>query len=427
MGAIILISSLFILAIIGVPLAYTLGASGLLYFLIEKPEFLNIFAQRVWSGTNSAVMIAMPLFILAGNIMNRGGITKRIIDFCLLIVRPIHGGLGEVNVLDSMIFGGISGSSVADTAALGSIMIPAMEEKGYDRKFAAGITVATSTMGMIIPPSIPMLVYAMASGESVGALFLAGLVPGVLIGICQFVVCNIISRKRNYLPEPTKTSFKETWEILKDSSFAIVMPIIIVGSITFGVVTATESAAVAVLYALIVGFFVYKELKIKDLIPILKETLIASSSVMFIIGFAMIFTWVLAIEQIPAQIGAFFMSLQIDKIWILLAFDLLILIVGTMIDVSPAILLLTPIMLPVMENVGMSGLQFGAALITGLAIGLITPPVGMCLNACSKINKMPITDIFIGATPFLICNVFIFVLITLIPELTTWIPSLFMK
>lgn len=427
MGSIVLVISLFVFVVIGVPLAFSLGASGLLYLLIEKPMFLNIFAQRVWSGTNSFIIIAMPLFILAGELMNRGGITKRIIDFSLLLVRPIRGGLGEVNVIASMIFGGISGSSVADTSAIGSVLIPEMEKRGYGRKFTAGITVASSTMGMIIPPSVPLLIYAMVSSESVGSLFMAGLIPGVLIGLTQLLICNIISRKKNYLPPKKKISLKEIFETGKDGFLAMLMPVFIIFTITFGIATASESAGMAVLYAFVLGFFVYKELTLKDLIPILKRTLITSSSIMTIIGFTMIFTWVLAIEQIPNQIGAFFMGLQVDKFWILLAFDMIVLILGTMVDVAPSILLMTPIMLPVMQNFGMSGLQFGAIMIVGLAIGLVTPPVGMCLNACTKINKMPIADIFKGALPFIICNVLILLLVTFIPEVSTWIPSLIMK
>jgi tripartite ATP-independent transporter DctM subunit len=427
MGVVLMVLSLFIFAAIGVPLAYTLGASGLAYFLIEKPDFLNVFAQRVWSGTNSFIIIALPLFVLAGELMNRGGITKRVIDFSLLLVRPLRGGLGEVNVVASMIFGGISGSSVADTSAIGSVLIPEMEKRGYGRKFTTGITVASSTIGIIIPPSIPMLIYAMASSESVGSLFLAGLIPGVLVGVTQLIVCNIISRKRSYLPEKRKITFKEIYETGKNGILAILMPLFIVCSITFGIATPTESAGIAVLYSLVLGFLVYKELTIKDLVPILKRTLVTSSSVMLIIGFTMIFTWVLAIEQIPTQIGNFFMELQMGKFWILLVLDILVLIMGTMIDVGPAILLLTPIMLPVMQNFGMSNLQFGIILVVGLAIGLVTPPVGMCLNACTKVNKMPLMDVFEGAIPFLLCNVFILLLVTYIPEIVTWLPSVLIK
>lgn len=289
MAMLILLVLLIFFAALGIPLAFAIGASCVTYILIYAPTFITMLPQRVWNGAYSELMIAMPLFMLAGELMNTGGITQRIINFCMELLRPIRGGLGEVNIVASMIFGGISGSSVADTSALGSILIPAMEKEGYPPEASAGITVASSTMGMIIPPSTPMIVYSMISGASV---------------------------------------------------------------------------------------------------------------------------------------GAFFMSLNMPAWAIALIFDVLILMIGTFIDVSPAILLLTPILLPVMVQYGFSPLQFGAMMITGLAIGLVTPPVGMCLNACNKINRMPIIEIFKGAAPYVICNVIVLISISLWGPLTTALPQL---
>ena len=424
MAIVFLLIGLIVFAAIGVPLAFAIGASCISYLSAAQPMFMSMMPQRIWNGMYSELMIAMPLFMLAGELMNTGGITKRIIDFCMEILRPIRGGLGEVNIVASMIFGGISGSSVADTSALGSILIPAMQEKGYPPDASAGITVASSTMGMIIPPSTPMVVYAMVSGASIGALFMAGAVPGILIGLTQLVLVYIISARRGWHPAREPFSAKRFWQAMFAGIPALLMPLFIIVCVSGGVCTASESAGVAVAYSMLVGFFLYKELKWKNVWTALKKTLISSSSVMLIIGFTQIFTWILTIQKVPDLVASFFMSMNMSRVGIALMFDVLILIIGTFIDVSPAILLLTPIMLPVMEHYGFTALQFGAMMITGLAIGLVTPPVGMCLNACNKINRMPIIDIFKGAAPYVTCNVIVLIAISVWPELTAFLPRL---
>ena len=424
MALVFLLVGLIVFAAIGVPLAFAIGASCITYLSIDTPMFLSMMPQRIWNGVYSELMIAMPLFMLAGELMNTGGITKRIIDFCMELLRPIRGGLGEVNIVASMIFGGISGSSVADTSALGSILIPAMQDKGYPPDASAGITVASSTMGMIIPPSTPMVVYAMISGASIGALFMAGAVPGLLIGLTQLILVYIISSRKGWHPERVPFSGKRFLSAMLSGIPALLMPLFIIICVSFGICTASESAGVAVLYSILVGFFVYRELTWKDIWNALKKTLISSSSVMLIIGFTSIFTWILTIQKVPDLVAGFFMGMNVPAWGIALMFDALILIIGTFIDVSPAILLLTPIMLPVMQHYGFTALQFGAMLITGLAIGLVTPPVGMCLNACNKINRMPIIDIFKGALPYVTCNIIVLIAISLIPQLTTWLPAL---
>lgn len=422
MAMIILLVLLIFFAVLGVPLAFAIGASCITYIVTNAPTFLSMVPQRVWNGAFSELMIAMPLFMLAGELMNTGGITKRIINFCLQILKPFHGGLGEVNIVASMIFGGISGSSVADTSALGSILIPAMEDLGYPPDASAGITVASSTMGMIIPPSTPMIVYSMISGASVGALFMAGAVPGILIGVTQLIVVFAISHKKGWHPAKTPFVFKEFASAILSGIPALLMPVFIIICVSFGVCTASESAGVAVLYSMLVGFFIYRELTWKAVIEALKKTLISSSSIMLIIGFTTIFTWVLTMQKVPQIVANFFIALNMPSWGIALVFCVMILMIGTFIDVSPAILLLTPIMLPVMQSYGFSALQFGAMMITGLAIGLVTPPVGMCLNACNKINRMPIIAIFRGALPYLICNIIVLMAISLFAPLTTWLP-----
>lgn len=415
---------LILLLALGTPIAFSVGGAGIVYMLLRDPIFLLTMPQRIWSGTNNFIIIAMPLFMLAGELMNRGGLTRRLINFSMLLVRPLRGGLGEVNVVASMIFGGISGSSVADTSALGSILIPEMMKKGYPKGFAAGITVASSTMGMIIPPSVPMLMYAMVSGASVGKLFLAGLVPGALVGATQLVLTYAISRKKNYHPAHERITAAQAFKTTKDGTLAMLMPVLIVLSVSLGIATASESAGIAVLYAVVLGFFVYRELKIRDLATAFKKTAIMSSSIMIIGGFTMIFTWILAVEQVPAMIADFLVSSRISPFMVFVLLDVLILFVGTFLDVTPCILLLAPILLPVMRQFGMHELQFGAVLIVGLAIGLVTPPVGMCLNVAHKICGMSIVDIFKSAAPFIICNVIVLVLVTLVPWVSLWLPGL---
>ena len=409
-------------AVIGVPLAMSIGASCISYVLTEAPNLIQMFPQRIWSGSFSYVMVAMPLFIFMGELMNESGLTSRLIDFCLYLVRPIKGGLGEVNIVASMIFGGISGSSVADTSCLGSVLIPEMEKKGYPPEVAAGITVASSTMGMVIPPSIPMIMFSMITGASVGALFMAGLIPGVMVGAFQLVVCYVISKKNGYHPKLEKLDVKKMVSTMVYSIPAVIMPIIMVCSISFGICTASEAGAVAVAYSMILGFFVYKKLTIKGMINALYKTFLSTASILVIIGFSTIFTWLMTMQQVPQTVAAMFMSLELPRWVMLLILDLLILFLGTFIDVSPAILMLTPILLPIMRALGVSDWQFGGIFIIGLAIGLVTPPVGMCLNVCNKINGMPVMKIAKGALPYIICNIIVLILITFIPELTTAVP-----
>lgn len=424
MAMVVLLVLLIGFAFIGVPLAFAIGASCVSYIQAVSPAFMKMIPQRIWNGTFSELMIAMPLFMLAGEIMNCGGLTQRLMDFCLEILRPINGGMGEVNVVASMVFGGISGSSVADTSALGSIEIPAMEAQGYPPGPSTGITVASSTMGMIIPPSTPMIVYSMISGGSVGGLFLAGAIPGLLIGLTQLGLVYYFSVKNKWHPE--KRAFDKSLFLKRIGAGlpALLMPLFIVICVSGGICTASESAGVAVAYSLVVGFFVYRELTWKDVWIALKKTFISSSAIMIIIGFTTIFTWVLTMKGVPQLVAEFFMGLNLPATAIAFIFVLLILVIGTFIDVSPAILLLTPILLPVMHGYGFSTLQFGAMMITGLAIGLVTPPVGMCLNACNKINGMPVIDIFKASLPYIMCNIAVLIAISIYSPLTTWLPQL---
>lgn len=421
----IVVCGFFLLVILGVPLCFSFAGICGTYMMLENPGSIAALASRMFNGTNSFTLIALPMFILAGELMNRGGLTQRIIDFCLLITRPIRGGLGEVNVVASVVFGGITGSSVADTTAIGGIMIPAMTKSGYPLDYSAGVTVASSTIGMVIPPSIPMLVYAVIATESVGALFMSTAIPGLLVGVLQTIVVWFQSEKRGYHPVYTdKVTMQKVWKTISQCIWAVALPFIIIGTISFGVCTATESAALACLYSVVVGRLIYRDLKWSDFLPALRNTVSTTASVMLIVACATVFTWVMAILQIPALVESFFMGLDLPVFVILLIFDLMILLVGTFLDVTPALLLLGPIMIPIMENFGIGKIQFGAIMIVGLAISLVTPPVALCLNACSKICGLSMGKIFKAALPLLVVNVAVFVMVTFIPQLSLWLPKL---
>ena len=405
----ILLASLLLFLLIGVPIAYSLGLSGLVYFWVVHPELLSILPARFYAGMNSYAMIAMPLFVFMGLLMNSGGITARLIDFSLLFVGRLRGGLGLVNVLASMIFGGISGSSVSDTASVGAVLIPEMPKKGSSLEFA-------STMGMIIPPSVPMVIYAYISEESVGRLFLGGLIPGVMIGLLMLAVTVVVSYQKHYPTETVRRSAREKILLTGRAFPALIMPVFVVGAVVFGIATATESAGLGVLYALFVGLVLLRELELKVIPKLLRDAIQTSATVMIIIALSRLYVWILALERIPQSLAVFVSGLQLPVWAILFVVLVIILLVGTFVDVSPAILLLTPVFLPAMKMLGISAVQFGVILITGLAVGLVTPPVGMCLHVCSAISMVRIGPIFKATL----------VLITYLPALSLWLPALVM-
>jgi tripartite ATP-independent transporter DctM subunit len=423
----ILLTSLAICLSLGIPIAYSLGLSGFVYFWVVHPEIISILPQRFLAGMDSYAMIALPLFVLMGLLMNAGGITTRLIDFSLLFVGRLRGGLGAVNVFASMVFGGISGSSVSDTASVGAVLIPEMKKKGYTAEFASGITVASSTMGMIIPPSIPMIIYALVSEESVGKLFLGSLIPGVMIGAFMLGITLIVSYIRKYPREEITLTRAQKISRTRQSILALIMPVFVVGAVVFGIATATESAGIGVLYAFLIGSLVLRELKLKAIPPLMRDSIMTSATVMIIIALSKLYIWILALERVPQTVALFISNLDLPAFVILLCIDIIILITGTFVDVSPAILLLTPVFLPSMAVLGVSRIQFGVMLISGLAVGLVTPPVGMCLNVASAISRLGIGTIFRAAVPFLLANIITLILITYIPQLSMWLPAIFFE
>lgn len=423
----LLLLSLAVFLLLRIPIAYSLGLSAAVYFLVVRPEMMVVLPQRFFAGMDSYALIALPLFVLMGQLMNAGGITKQLIDFCLIFVGRFRGGLGLVNVVASMLFGGISGSSASDTASIGSILIPEMESRGYPKEFAAGITVASSTMGMIIPPSIPIVIYAVTAQESVGKLFLGGVIPGILVGVIQLALVYWASRRKQYPVESKQYTRSEVVSEVTRSLYVLFMPIFVVGSVVGGIATATESAALGVLYATIVGFFFTRHLTLKTFFEALRSSMLTSSKIMIIIAMSQVFIWVLAYEHVPESVAILVESLGLSPTAMLLLIATLILMAGTFIDVSPAILLLTPVFLPTVIKAGISPILFGVLLVSGLAVGACTPPVGNCLNVCSAVCGLKIGKIFKGAAPFLVANVAVIVLIILFPQLVLWIPNTFMK
>jgi len=424
---IVLFGSLLGLLVLGVPIAYSLGLSAVLYFLVYQPNLAGILPLRTFWGTDSFAMIALPLFVLMGLLMNQGGITRRIIDFGCIFVGRIRGGLAVVNVIASMIFGGISGSSVSDTASIGAVLIPEMTNKGYKKTTATGITVASSTMGMIIPPSIPMVIFGVASGASIGRLFWAGAIPGLMIGVIMIVIAIVLAYRGNWPTERIQITFGEFLRRSGRAVPALLMPLAVVGTITFGIATPTEAAGMGVLYAFLVGFFFYRELKLKEIPRLIKQSILISATIMIITTFSRLYTWILVKEHVPMAITSFLSSLNVPNYAVLLMFSALLFFVGDFIDVGPAILLLTPILLPAFQSMGISAIQFGAVLIVGLAVGLATPPVGQCLNVANKIAGLELTDTFVAALPFLVANFIVMILVSVLPALSEWLPAILFR
>lgn len=404
----------------------SLTLSAIVAILFKGGLPLLVVPQRLFGGVDSFPLTAVPFFMLAGALMNKGGITRRIINAADALTGHLRAGLGHVNVLASMIFGGISGSSVADTSAIGTILIPAMREQGYDAEFSAGITAASSTIGILIPPSIPMVIYGITVGASIGALFLAGAIPGILVGLFQMCLVAFIGGRRGY-PRGQPFSLRRLLRSLVDNVVALMMPVIILGGIVGGIVTPTEAAATAVLYALLVGFFVYRELRVRDLPRILLETGLHTGVVLMIVAAASSFSWVLSVEQVPQTAAAFLASLRASKMVILLLINILLLVVGCFLDITPAIIVLAPILYPVALRLGVDPVQFGAIMVVNLGIGLCTPPVGNCLYVTSLVSGVPIVRLSRAALPFLAANVVTLVLVTYVPWVSTALPRLLMR
>lgn len=421
---IIMIILLFTLFAIGFPISFSIALSSIVY-VIFNPSGINGLAivQRTIVGADSFVFLAVPCFILAGELMNAGGVTKRLISFAQSIIGSIRGGLAYVVIVVNMIMAGVSGSSVADAAAVGTIMIPTMEKQGYSKSFACSVNAVAGTIGPIIPPSIGFILYAGITGVSVGKLFLAGAIPGLVMGVLLMVVCYIVAVKRG-LPRSAKTSFKLFLKSLKESIFALLMPVIILGGILTGIVTPTEAAVVAVLYGFFVGTFIYKELPIKKLFHILAKSANLAAPMVFVVCVANAFGWILTFEGIPELLINLFSSVA-DKPWVFLLFiNVALIILGCFMEVTSIIIIVTPLLIGVLKSFNIDLVYFGVVMQLNLMIGQITPPVGMLLFVISGIGKISIHKMIKELFPFLIALLIALVLITLFPIISMFLPNL---
>lgn len=426
MTAEILILSLLFLFVINAPIAISIGVASILAILIQGDFSLMIVAQRMFGGTDSFHLMAVPLFMFVGVIMEAGGISRRIVDFANALVGWLPGGLAAVAIVSAMFFAGISGSAAADTAAVGAILIPAMKKSGYESDFAAAVQSAGGSIGVIIPPSIPMIIFGFLTGASIGQLFAGGVLPGVLIGISLVGVSTFISWRKGYAAT-TRFSIIQIWQTFNRAILALGAPVIILGGILFGVFTATESAAVAVVYALVIGMFVYRKIKFKDLVHLFRDGAITSSIVMFIIATASIFSWLAAIENLPAHLAGTLLGLTEDPVQLLLIINLVLLIAGTFVETTAALILLVPMIAAMVPSLGIDMVQLGVIVVTNLAIGMLTPPMGICLIVSCSISGDSLSAVSRRILPFLAILIVDLLIITFYSPLTMWMARLVAK
>ena len=404
------------------PIAFSLGFSSFVYIAASDIP-LSIIPERMFSGIDSFVILCVPGFILAGNLMNVGGITDRIIHFCMALVGHIRGGLGVANVGASMVFAGISGTAVSDAVSIGSVMIPAMVKHGYSKEFSGAVTASASTMGPIIPPSLPMVIAGTVTGLSVSRLLVAGVVPGLLLGLGLGLVVYFISLKRGY-PKVVRLPIIEVIKSFFGAFWAILMTVIILGGIMGGFFTPTEAAMVAVFYAIIIGFFVYKELKPSMLPRIFYESAVTTASLMVLVGFANVFAWILTSEQIPIMITTAMLDLSKNPMVYILLVNILLIFVGMFMETIAALMILMPILLKPALSLGIDPIQFSIMCILNLVIGLTTPPVGVCLFVASAIAKVSIGRLTVALLPFIAVSLVVLFLVSYVPQITLWLPNL---
>jgi len=420
----ILIFSFIAFLGIGVPVAFVLGLAPLVTLVIQGETPLVLVAQRIFTGMDTPVLMAIPFFILAGNIMSAGDMTKRLVRFSKILVGAFRGGLAYINIVISMIFAGITGAAVADTSAVGSILIPAMKEDGYDGDFAAAVTATSSTIGPVIPPSIPFIIYGVLGEVSIASLFLAGLIPGIMLGLFQMGVVAYYARKRGY-PKGERPSLKDALKVSIDAFLVLLMPVIILGGILTGVFTPTESGCIAAFYAMFISLFVYKDVRLKDFPQLLVKTAATSSLVMLVIGMASIFSWLLACEEIPQIVSGVILSVTSNKFLVLLLMNIILLVIGTFLETTASLIILTPVLLPLMLKIGIDPLHFGVILVLNLVIGLTTPPVGVCLFIACSIGKTRLEAVSRAIVPFLLASIAVLLICTYWEGLIMALPKYF--
>lgn len=416
-SALLLFGLFFILIVIGMPIGYSIGISALAAILTSGVNPV-IFITSSLAGSNSFTLMAVPFFMLAGNLMATGGVAKRIVNFVNSFFGYITGGLAIVTTVACMFFGAISGSAVATTSAIGSFMIPEMEKHGYDKDFAATLAASAGSVGVIIPPSVPFVIYAVAVNASVKDLFIAGVIPGVMMGVAMIVVCILTAHKKGWHGKSGAPSLRQVWRTFLDGFWALLMPVIILGGIYGGIFTATEASVIAVVYCVLISMFVYGEMTLKDLYGAVRNMVGLSGVTMFMMGFANAFSYYLSLERIPNAIASAFLSVSSNPVIILLLINVLLLIVGCVIDNIPATIILAPILLPVVEKLGMSSITFGVLLTMNLAIGFVTPPYGIDLFVASAVSGVPIENMCKKVMPFILALLVVLMLITYVPWFT---------
>jgi tripartite ATP-independent transporter DctM subunit len=410
---------------IGLPVFFgMLAAPGIMLWLNGQERDLILLYRNVYNGMASFPLMAIPFFMLAGELMNRGGITMRLVEFSQAMMGHFRGGLAHVNVLSSMLFAGLSGSAVADTSALGSMLIPAMEKEGYSRKFAAAITAASSVIGPIIPPSGIMIIYAYVMGESVAALFLAGIVPGILVGVGLMIMVKLQADKYDFPASRARASWGERGQASLKAFFPLMTPVIILGGILAGVFTPTEAAAVAVAYAIIIGMFVLNTLKVSDLPDVLMRAAMTSATVLLLVGAAMAFKTVVSLSHTPEILAEFVLGLSENPLILLFLINLLLFVVGMFLDAGPAIIILGPILGPIFVDLGVDPIHFAIIMSVNLTVGLATPPMGLVLFVASSVSGERVETISKAILPFLFIEIVVIFLITFIPEISMTIPRL---
>ncbi|WP_413791603.1 MULTISPECIES: TRAP transporter large permease [unclassified Pseudomonas] len=424
MDALILLGSFLLLILIGMPVAYALGAAALIgAWWIDIP--FQAMMIQITGGVNKFSLLAIPFFVLAGAIMAEGGMSRRLVAFASVLVGFVRGGLSLVNLVASSFFGAISGSSVADTASVGSVLIPEMERRGYPREFATAVTVSGSVQALLTPPSHNAVLYSLAAGGtvSIGSLFMAGIVPGIMMNLCLMALCLIFARKRNY-PKGEVIPLKQALKICKEAMWGMMTLFIILGGILSGVFTATESAAIAVVWAFFVTMCIYRDYKWSELPKLMHRTVRTISIVMILIGFAASFGYIMTLMEIPAKITTAFLTLSDNRYVILMCINAMLLILGTVMDMAPLILILTPILMPVIVGIGVDPVQFGMIMLVNLGIGLITPPVGAVLFVGSAIGKVSIESTVKALLPFYAMLFLVLLLVTYVPAISLWLPHL---
>jgi C4-dicarboxylate transporter, DctM subunit len=414
------------LVLLGVPIAVAMGLTALVTFvLLGESIALPIMAQRMYSATTGFTLLAIPFFILAGNLMNTGGITRRVFGFALALVGHLRGGLGHVNVVASMIFSGMSGAAVADAAGLGLVEMEAMTKNGYPREFSAAITAASSTIGPVVPPSIPFVIYGSITGVSIGKLFLAGFVPGALMGLAMMVGVYFVSKRRNF-PMRERASLRFLLMSFKEAGLALFMPAIIIGGILGGLFTPTEAAVVASIYAFIIGGFVYREIALADLPKIFWNTIEQSVKVLFIIAAAGFFGWMMVLESIPEQVIAGLTEFTTSRTALLLIVIFVLIVLGCFLEGIAVLVITIPVFMPLIAQFGVDPVQFGVIMILCSMLGLLTPPVGMSLYAVSSISGVPVGRLSIELIPYLLGIFAVLLVISFVPEVSLWVPNLLM-